>query len=253
MNPPRAPSLGSRSREISDGTPNSHEFGYGPFLGWPGWGIFVEALVLAAAQTLWWMVVYFGADWLTGLRAERVRIHLDAELKIPFIPALILVYRSIDLMFPLAPFILRSRAEIRGLTLTLGIVTGIAGVGFLMAPARSAYPQQEQGMWEPLYAWNQRIVLTYNMVPSLHVALSVVTLAAYSLRCGKVGKGLLAVWGTAIALSTLLTHQHHLLDVATGLILGWGAHLLVYRRWLHRAQAGQSVSANLSSDPAPSA
>jgi membrane-associated phospholipid phosphatase len=256
MNSPRTHR--SRGRETSEDKRNSHDFGYesssaGQFLGWPGWGIFREALVLGAAQTFWWMTIYFGVGWLTGLRAERVRIHLDAELKIPFIPALILVYRSIDWMFPLAPFILRSRAEIRGLTLALGIVTGVAGVCFLMMPAEPAYPLQKYGAWEPLYAWNQRIVLSYNMVPSLHVALSVVTLSAYSLRCGNVGKGLLVVWGAAIALSTLLTHQHHLLDVVTGLLLGWVAHLLVYRRWLHRAQAAQSVPANQSSDPARSA
>jgi membrane-associated phospholipid phosphatase len=221
-----------------------------PLVGWPGWGILAEALVLATAQTLWWLVIYFGADLLTALRAERVRIHLDAELMVPFVPGLILVYRSIDVMFPLAPFILRSRAEIRGLTLTLAIVTGIAGGCFLLVPAELAYPPQERGAWEPLYAWNQRIVLTYNMVPSLHVALSVVTLAAYSVRCGNVGKSLLAAWGTAIALSTLLTHQHHLLDVVTGLLLGWAGHALVYRRWVGRAPAEQIVPANRSSDQA---
>ena len=219
-----------------------------PFFGWPGWGIFGEALVLGTAQTLWWIAVYVGADWLTGLRAERVRIHLDAELQIPFIPALILVYRSIDLMFPLAPFVLRTRAEIRALTATLAIVTGIAGVGFLLLPAAAAYPPEELGAWTPLYAWNQRIVLTYNMVPSLHVALSVATLSAYARRRGKVGKALLAGWGTAIAFSTLLTHHHHLLDLFTGLILGCGGYALVYRRWLDRAAAAPSVPANRSSD-----
>ena len=244
MNSPRTPSLGSRCRENLDSRPNAHEFGNRSFFGWPGWGIFGEALVLAAAQAVWWTAIYFGADWLTGLRTERVRIHLDAELNIPFIPAFILVYHTIDLMFPLALFILSSRPEIRGLTLTLGIVTGIAGVCFLMAPAEPAFPPQERGAWELLYAWTHRIGLTYNMVPSLHVALSVVTLSAFSLRCGKSGRGLLAVWGAAIAISTLLTHEHHLLDVATGLILGWAAHCFVYRRWLHRAQSGQSISDN---------
>jgi membrane-associated phospholipid phosphatase len=203
-----------------------------PFLAWPDSKNLGEALVLGTAQTLWWMAVYIGADWLTGLRTERVRIHLDAELNIPFIPSSILVYRSIDLMFLLAPFILHTRTEIRALTLALAIVTGIAGVGFLLLPAEPAYPPRAPGIWDPLYAWNHRIVLTYNMAPSLHVALSIVTLSAYGLRRGKIGKVLLGAWGAAIALSTLLTHQHHLFDVLTGLILGWGAHLLVYRRQL---------------------
>jgi membrane-associated phospholipid phosphatase len=221
-----------------------------PFLGWPGWEILGEALLLGTAQTLWWVVIYVGADWLTGLRSGRVQVQLNAELGIPFIPVFILVYRSIDLMFLMAPFILRSRAEIRGLTLTLAIVTAGAGVGFLLVPAKPEYSPVEPGMWEPFFAWNQRIVRTYNMVPSLHVALSVVTLSTYARQLGAAGKVLLAGWGSAIALSTLLTHQHHLLDVVTGLVLGWGGHVLVYRRWLARAAKGQSAPASLCSGPA---
>jgi membrane-associated phospholipid phosphatase len=224
-----------------------------PFLAWPGWPLYGEYVLLAAAHTLWWIFVYAGADWLTGLRADRVRIHLDAEMQMPFIPAFILLYRSLDLVFLLAPFILRSRAELRAATLTCAIVTGIAGASFLLLPAVAAYPPQDLGIWESLYAWNRHLVLTYNMVPSLHVAMSVVVLSAYSLHCGNVGKGLFAFWAAAIALSTLLTHHHHLLDVGTGLLLGWGAHRLVYRRWIYRARAEQSGRATLSSDPGHSA
>ena len=97
---------------------------------------------LGTAQTLWWVAIYSAANWLYGL-ARTVRIHLDAELMIPFIPAFIFVYRSIDLMFPLAPFILRDRAEIRGLTLALAIVTELPGACFLLAPAEPAYPPQD--------------------------------------------------------------------------------------------------------------
>ena len=63
-----------------------------PLLAWPGWGLLGYALVLATAVALWWMLVYHGADHLTGLRPQRVRIHLDAELAMPFVPAFILAY-----------------------------------------------------------------------------------------------------------------------------------------------------------------
>ena len=222
----------------------------GGFLGFPSWRILGEALLLGTAQTLWWLLIYFGADWLTGQRAQRVRVHLDAELGIPFIAVWILVYRSIDLMFLMSPFVLRTRPEIRGLTLTLFVVTAVAGVGFLLLPAEPAYPSQELGSWAPIYAWNRHIVLNYNMVPSLHVTLSIVTLAAFARRCGFVGKSLLACWAGAIALSTLLTHQHHVLDVVTGALLGWAGYALVYLPWLRRGPAVRSVPASPSSDPA---
>ncbi len=226
---------------------------HAPFLAWPGWPFFREALLWAAALLLLWLVIYGGADYLTGLRDKRVRIHLDAELDMPFVPAFILAYRSIDVLYPLAVFVLRSFAEIRALTLTLAVVSVLAGVGFLLLPAEPAYPPRDAGLWEPLFAWNRHLVLTYNMVPSLHVALSVVVVSAYARRCGIVGKMLLHGWLAAIVLSTLLTHHHHLLDVVTGLLLGWGAYFLIYRPWLRRASAEQGVPANPSEGPAPPA
>src|SRR4051794_9442106 len=108
-----------------------------PFLAWPGWRLLGEDIVLAVALTLWWAMIYIGADQLASHHTRRVRIHLDGELFLPFVPAFVLVYRSIDELFLLAPFVLRSRPEIRGLTLTLGVVVTLAGAGFLLLPAEA--------------------------------------------------------------------------------------------------------------------
>ncbi len=76
------------------------------FLGWPGWRVLGEAYLLGAAQTLWFLLVYGGCDRLTALRSERVRVHLDFETSLPFVPAWILVYLSIHLLFFPGPFVL---------------------------------------------------------------------------------------------------------------------------------------------------
>ncbi len=222
-----------------------------PFLAWPGWLVLGEAVILGTAQTLWWMFVYIGADWVTGLRSQRVRVHLDAELNIPFLQEFIFAYLSLNLLFLISPFVLRTRGEIRALALAMFVVTGIAGVCFLLLPAEPAYaPHVVHGFWSEIFAFNHQIVRRYNMVPSLHVALATVALAAYGTRRGVWGKALLAAWGGLIALSTLLTHQHHVLDVVTGFLLGWAAYLLVYLRRLH-ARAARSTRAIPPSDPAP--
>ena len=41
-----------------------------PFLGWPGWGLLGEAVLLGTAQTLWWIVIFGSADWLTSQRTH---------------------------------------------------------------------------------------------------------------------------------------------------------------------------------------
>jgi membrane-associated phospholipid phosphatase len=155
----------------------------------------------------------------------------------PFVPAFILAYLSLDLVFILAPFVLRTRGELQALALTLASVTAVAGLGFLLVPAEPAFSIQDAGAWSGLFEVSRRMALRYNMVPSLHVALSCVCLAAYASRRSRLVRLFLGVWGAAIALSTLLTHQHHVLDVITGLILAWAGKVFIYDRWQTRSSA----------------
>jgi membrane-associated phospholipid phosphatase len=224
-----------------------------PFLAWPGWRLFTEAVLLGLAVTAWWLFVYDGTDWVTGQRSVRFRVHFDAELRIPFVPAFLLIYRSIDPMFWLGPFVLRTRAEVRALVLALFVVIGFGGVCFLLLPAEVGYaPIRVEGFWAEPYRINDQIVRTYNLLPSLHVALSTLTLAAYGTRRGVCGRTLLALWGGLIALSTLLIHEHHVLDVITGALLGWLGYRWLYLRML-RTQVAQTAPANPSSGPEPKA
>jgi membrane-associated phospholipid phosphatase len=209
---------------------------HSPFVAWPGRKLLGQDIALAAILAVWWTVVYVGSDAVASRHDLRVRIHLDFEERIPFVPAFLIIYRSIDEMLLLAPLVLRTRTEIRSLALTLGAVITLAGVGFLLLPAEATYSPQDAGAWEQMVSCNRRLTLRTNMVPSLHVATSVVVLSAFGRRCRKVGKSLLVGWGCAIAISTLLIHEHHLLDVFTGLLLGVGGNRLVYRRWLLREE-----------------
>jgi membrane-associated phospholipid phosphatase len=68
-------------------------------------------------------------------------------------------------------------------------------------------------------------------VPSLHVACSALCVATL-LHAGPratVKLGLL-LWAGLLSVSVLLVHQHHLLDVLTGWLLGLAAYRLVYLR-----------------------
>ncbi len=62
--------------------------------------------------------------------------------------------------------------------------------------------------------------LEYNLIPSLHVALTVTCIGAYLPHATGWTRHLLPLWAFLVAVSTVLTHQHHVLDVVTGLLLG---------------------------------
>jgi membrane-associated phospholipid phosphatase len=211
------------------------------FWGWPGWKHLCFAWVVSLAGLIWFVLVYGGADTLTAHRSFRIRVYLDAELGIPFIPEAAIVYMSIYLLFVAAPFILRKRREFFALAMTLNMAILIAGICFLLFPAQVAFPPPRGfGAFPNLYHFADKLSLTYNLVPSLHVALSTICIAVYAARTGAIWKIVLWTWAAAIAVSTLLIHKHHLLDVATGFFLAWIALKFFYYR-LSIATKSESV------------
>lgn len=214
-----------------------------PFCAWPGWTHLLFAWRLSVCEALWFAFVYGGCDWITAHRAWRVRLDLPYELRIPFVPGAVVFYMSIYGLFLAAPFIVRERRAFVALLVALALATFCGGLGFLLLPAQPAYPPSGSlGHWQGLFHLADTLNLDYNMLPSLHVALSVCCVAAFCEQASRRGRLLLWGWAFAIGLSTLLTHQHHLLDVLSG----WGLGVAVQRiarQQMHPvpAQSGPAV------------
>jgi membrane-associated phospholipid phosphatase len=212
-----------------------------PFLAWPGWAHLCYALMLSLANTLWFVLVYGGMDALTARRSFRVPVHFPAELAIPFVPSMTLFYMSIYVLFWMAPFVLRTRREFRALVITLAFGIFVGGIGFLLFPADLAFAQPreaELGIWAGMFHLADKLNLTYNLLPSLHVAFAVICVAIFSPRAPVAGKVLLWSWAAMVAASTVLIHQHHLLDVATGWLLALICVNSVFRRFAGGSRSG---------------
>ena len=193
-----------------------------PFLKWPGWNHLKFSALLATLGTIWFIIVYAGCDAITAHRTTRIRLHFDWELAIPLIPAMALIYMSIYALFLAAPFIIRERKEFLRLCLKLNAAILIAGIIFLLIPAQLAFPPAENlGPWTSLFNFADRLNLQYNLAPSLHVTLSVICIATFSARACNPIRAALWLWAIAISLSTVLTHQHHVIDVLAGWALAW--------------------------------
>jgi membrane-associated phospholipid phosphatase len=138
---------------------------------------------------------------------------------------------QIECIFSLIPLVGKSSAFVNMVTgFALAILIG--GIGFLLLPSQPAYgPPGDLGAWAWMYRFADQINLTYNMAPSLHVALSVCCVAVFARRASGFVALLLWAWAAAIAASTLLTHQHHLLDAVTGWGLGLAASCVTLPRF----------------------
>jgi membrane-associated phospholipid phosphatase len=214
------------------------------FWGWPGGKNLAYAyLVLGPLLLGWFVFVYAGADYLTGLHSYRMPLYFEWELAIPFVPATVLVYNSLHLAYSIAPFVLRTRPEMNALAMVLVIITGLGGLVFLVMPFEAGYPPPSEdalGPWRTLYQFADDANLTFNECPSLHVAWSLACVDVYAGKAGPLGKSLLWLWGVALMVSTLLLHQHHVADVTGGFLLAMLGSRVLYPRlygWLRRGAA----------------
>lgn len=183
-------------------------------------------ILLWGLLSLEFAIVYFGADWITAHHSMRLQLYANFELGIPLVPYMVVPYTTMYAIFLCAPFVLRSREALDRLALAAAKVIAIAGIAFLALPAQLGFPPTDAGhsAWSAWLRIARMVALKYNLVPSLHVALFALCVGAYFTGVSRSARVGLVLWLTIVAASTVLTHQHHFLDVITGLALGiWGA------------------------------
>lgn len=166
---------------------------------------------------LLFVVVYGGSSLLNHTRSTHLQIHFDWETGLPLIPAFIYPYFSIFLLFLLPLFALDVSA-LRQLAKQLVVATLVAGATFLLLPTKLGFEPSTLEL-PPLFSLLASLDLPYNLVPSLHVTYSALTISAVSSNSPAWLKPLLWLWLGAMCVSVVLVHQHHLLDVVSGLIL----------------------------------
>lgn len=165
--------------------------------------------------------VYPTCNWLTSQRTVAYPLFLDAELYIPLVPEFFWLYVSMYVLFLLPPFFLNSvQLKLLGKQLVMATIT--SGVIFILVPTKLGFERinPEDQFYSPLYAQLFIVDLPHNLVPSLHVVFSAIIIFALLEGINNFGSRLfLWIWLILLCLSTILVHQHHLLDVITGLLI----------------------------------
>jgi hypothetical protein len=172
----------------------------------------------AAALGALFVVTYGAMLRLTALRSDVGTLAFGWEREIPFVPLLWVPYLSIDLFFVAAPFCCRTAAERERIARRLTVAILLSAAGFLAFPLRLAFdPPAAAGAVARLHGAVSWLVGPSNLFPSLHVGLAALLWPVYRDRTAGLARAGLAAWFALIVASTVLTHQHHVADVAGGL------------------------------------
>jgi membrane-associated phospholipid phosphatase len=150
---------------------------------------------------------------------------------IPLVPAWSLVYGALyAFLIALPIFVVREQAHLRRTVRAYLAVWIAAYVCFLAYP--TVAPRPEQIAQEGFGAWGLELLYgmdpPYNCFPSLHVAHSFVS----ALACLRVHRGVgvaATIAATFVALSTLFTKQHYVLDVVAGVLMAMVAYAAFLR------------------------
>lgn len=191
---------------------------------------YVVARSLLAAAFVFLLPVYFVIGQATaGWPHHQPFIWLDRAM--PLSPAWMFVYGSLyGCAFILPLVVVRGYELSRQALKAYLFVMLLSYAGFFVYP--TVAPRIEQASVRGFAEWSlqlfYRIDQPYGCFPSLHVAYSFVG----ALTCYRVHRGLgqvAAVWAVLIAISTVYTKQHFVVDAVAGGLLGAAAYGLFLR------------------------
>lgn len=166
---------------------------------------------------------YFGAGYLTDGDGRALDLYASAELEIPLVSWMILPYLSLFTLF-LLPLFHMSPGEMRALSRQSSLSLVVGGVCFLLIPGNLGYPPREVTDWtQPVYDLLAAVDTRHNLVPSLHVAFAALIVLAVARSAPLPLAAFYYAWLALLSASTLLVHQHHVIDVVTGFALAAAA------------------------------
>lgn len=180
--------------------------------------------VLFAGLFAWF---YGAANLLSAYTPWQIRPALPFEAAIPLLPAWSAVYLSMPLMLLWGVWRLEWTAQWWLFAVLLAELL-VACLCFVLLPVDTAFPPAETtGFWQPLHQFATALALERNHLPSLHMAFALTAALSLQTTLPPAGRLLVWCWAALVGLSTLFTHQHHLLDLAAGMALALAAWRMV--------------------------
>ena len=177
-----------------------------------------------------WLILYFFVNRLQVEPNRRIDLGVELDRKIPYLPLFALAYFS-TYIFVLQPFFILSDARQFHWMLTSFVSISVLS-SLTHATVPSKIERVERVTVGGLSGWMlglfQKTCKPYGNFPSMHVGLSVPVVAANFMAGGPVIGGVMLAWAVLIAVSTLFTKQHYILDVLVGIAGGMVISALIF-------------------------
>jgi len=163
------------------------------------------------------ILIYYSAEFHARDSEVIYNAYFSWELNIPFLAIGFIPYFGIFLLPFFIPFTIRQSQPYYQLIFKLIVAIGVAGLCFYFFPTQAGFPPK------PLSSDVDAVIVAitgnHNLVPSLHVCLTwIICMSIYPFV--NTGSQLfLKIIMVILPLSTLITHQHHVIDIISGMLL----------------------------------
>ena len=197
-----------------------------------------QKLLIALAATAMNAVLYLVPNHL-HLFPPRQLWWTAVDESVPFLPGTVWIYFS-DYLLVAAAFMLQTTwPEVRRYVktyLALLVVGAVIHLGWPTVFPREAFPVDPSTVSARALATLRGVDAATSCLPSMHVAGSY--LAAFALwRHRPAIFGAFVLWATGVAVSTLTTKQHYLVDIFAGLALAMAIALVFF--WIPELRSRQ--------------
>lgn len=174
------------------------------------------------AQTLFYDIQFSGLNNINSVWSKKVyNLVTPIDSALPFIPLMIVPYSWSILLFCASFFMVKTPEQLSLLTKRLILATLFACLIFYVFPAKFSFERPTVLGWA--YYGYQFLHITdkpFNQLPSLHVTYAVLLgMSLWQISKSALYRLALCCICNLIIVSTVLTYQHHLLDIAGGLLL----------------------------------
>jgi hypothetical protein len=198
-------------------------------LSWPTFDRLATGIVGLLIGSLVFFPIYMGCAAITEARGNALHLYAQWELSIPFWPFMVVPYLSMFVLFLMPPLQLDA-GELRDLVRRLLVASLIGGIVFLCLPAQLGFAERtDAGIWQDVYDTIYRLDNRFNTVPSFHVIYTASILLAFMAVATARLRWVYLAWLVIVCASTVLTHRHHLADVAAGLAIAAGVRAVLPR------------------------